>query len=66
MLIRLKLLIKLKLVKFKMEHYKKVYTVSWKKYSELFNDYTYINEHLHPEETWEMRAEREARRGNLS
>ena len=41
-------------------------TNKWnKKLSEATIKWAYANEHLHPETTWEMRAEREFERLNL-
>lgn len=72
MLKRFKLLIKLKLLKTKMDIFEKKYKASqkktnkWnKKLSEATIKWAYANEHLHPETTWEMRAEREFERLNL-
>lgn len=72
MLTKLKLLIKLTVLQFKIRHYTKRYNVSRKKTDRLSdklykikNDYYYSREHLHPEDTWEMRAEREFNRLNL-
>ena len=69
---RLKLLMKLKFLKVKMDLFEKKYKASkkktnkWnKKLSEATIKWAYANEHLHPETTWEMRAEREFERLNL-
>lgn len=72
MLKRFKLLIKLKLLKTKMDIFEKKHKASqkktnkWnKKLSEATIKWAYANERLHPEKTWEMRAEREFQKLNL-
>ena len=72
MLTRLKLLIKLKIAQIKMYLYnKRIRTLQNKtsrlrtKYHKVSMDFYYMKERLYPEETWEMRAEREFRRLNL-
>ena len=69
---RLKLLIKLKYYKFKMDWYNKRWNVSRKREEDLRNKsykassvYYYAYEKIHPEEIWEARAEREFERLNL-
>jgi len=66
MLKRIKLLIKLKIVKIRMDICRKRWVslrvkeaLAEEKYKKVSSDYMYANEKLHPENAWEMRAERE-------
>lgn len=72
MFTRLKLLIKLRYLKVKMNYFEKRHNTLRNKTSRYREklaisrtNWAYANERLHPEETWEMRAVREFERLNL-
>lgn len=72
MITRLKLLMKLKLLQIKIDYLNGKYAMlihrtdkCRTKLSKATIKWAYINERLHPEETWEMRAEREFERLNM-